>query len=256
MTSMNNCYHLFCLPPAGSSSAIYRAWQPIMAKTCEHRHIKVIPIEYPGHGSRSGQPLVNDPNVLAADIAQTIMSYKDMPYILFGHSVGGALLWTVIDHLRTQDALGLLALVVVSSRPTPQYLQHICGRQHLTDDEIIEKLTHYNNFPSEILQNTAALNYFLTIIRNDFSVSDQLICQQLTNTPAPLTAPLIVFYGIDDPDIEDEAMMQAWQAHSEVFLGCHALTGDHFYFLNPSSRAQMLKKIEEDLLYALPHHKA
>ncbi|MGO1781531.1 MAG: thioesterase, partial [Moraxellaceae bacterium] len=84
----------------------------------------------------------------------------------------------------------------------------------------------------------------------------QLICQQITNTPVSLTAPLIVFYGIDDPDIEDEATMQAWQAHSEVFLGCHELAGDHFYFLNPSSLAQMLKKIEEGLLYALPHHKA
>lgn len=253
--SMNNCYHLFCLPPAGSSSAIYSAWKPVVAETCEHRHIKVIPIEYSGHGSRSGQPLVNDPNVLAADIAQTIMSYKNIPYILFGHSVGGALLWTVIDHLRAQDALESLALVVVSSRPAPQYLQHICGRQHLTDDEIIEKLAHYNNFPPEILQNPAALNYFLTIIRNDFSVSDQLICQQVTKTPMSLTAPLIVFYGIDDPDIEDEAMMQAWQAHSEVFLGCHALAGDHFYFLNPSSLAQMLKKIEACLLHVLPHYK-
>lgn len=242
---MINTYNMFCLPPAGSSCAIYASWKRLAVDTLSKAHITVIPVEYSGHGSKSDQPLIDNPQILASDIAQTIMTYRDVPYILFGHSVGGALLWTVIECLRAAGAAEQLTLIVVSSRPEHQHLQHIRGRHKLTDEALIHRLQGYNNFPNEILQNKAALRYFLRIIRNDFSLSDQLIDSQITKT----TVPLVTFCGANDPDIPTQLMMQDWQQHTEKFLGCHILQGDHFYFLNQHSLRQLLKTIEACLMH-------
>lgn len=247
-------YNMFCLPPAGSSSAIYASWKQLALDTLTEIHINVVPIEYSGHGSKSGKPLINDPDILAQEIAKTIIAYntnshanKKTPYILFGHSVGAALLWKVMNYLREEDATEELALVVVSSRPENKYMQHIKGRYKLTNEEIVVKLKSYNNFPDEILQNKEALAYFLTIIRNDFYLSDQLLKERITK----IKTPLVAFFGVDDPDIPEQIMMEDWQQHSEVWLGCHVLEGDHFYFLNKHSLIKMLKKVEACLLHEI-----
>lgn len=252
-------YTMFCLPPAGSSSAIYASWKQLALDTLTDTHINIVPIEYPGHGSKSDKPLINDPDILAQEIAQTIIAHninshtnninshtnKKTPYILFGHSVGAALLWKVMDYLREEGATEELALVVVSSRPENQYLQHIKGRYKLTDEEIIVKLKNYNNFPDEILQNKEALAYFLSIIRSDFYLSDQLLKERITK----IKTPLVAFFGVDDPDIPEKIMMEGWQQHSEIWLGCFILEGDHFYFLNKNSLKKMLKQVEVCLLH-------
>lgn len=250
----NDTYTMFCLPPAGSSSAIYASWKQLALDTLTDTHINIVPIEYPGHGSKARTPLINDPNILAQEIAQTIIAYntnnhanKKTPYILFGHSVGAALLWKVMDYLREEKVTEELALVVVSSRPENKYMQSLKGSYKLTDEEIVVKLIKYNNLPDEILQNKEALAYFLTIIRNDFYLSDQLFKEKITK----IKTPLVTFFGVDDPDIPDKIMMQDWQQHSESWLGSYVLEGDHFYFLNKNSLIKMLRQVETCLSHEI-----
>ncbi|EPL1783185.1 thioesterase, partial [Acinetobacter baumannii] len=38
-------------------------------------------------------------------------------------------------------------------------------------------------------------------------------------------------------------MMDAWQQHTENWLGSIEFEGDHFYFLNPETRVKMLENI-------------
>ncbi|EGJ62648.1 hypothetical protein HMPREF0020_03651, partial [Acinetobacter baumannii 6013113] len=42
----------------------------------------------PGHGRKIQQPLSNNPDELAKQFTQEILSYGDVPFVLFGHSVG------------------------------------------------------------------------------------------------------------------------------------------------------------------------
>ena len=63
----------------------------------------------------------------------------------------------------------------------------------LTDEELIEALTHYNGTPKAILDNKNTLSFFLRILRNDFLVNDRL----LADNPKKTTVPLLALYGDD-----------------------------------------------------------
>lgn len=232
-------YNMFCLPPAGSSASIYHPWKKIVAD-----NIRIIPIEYSGHGSKINKPLIDDPDLLAIEIANEIQCYPETPFILFGHSVGGGLIWKVLNHLNRDPMIDQLRLIVISSRPEHHYIQHMRYKHELTNQKIIDELKRYNNFPDEILNNHDALTFFLKIIRNDFYISDQLLSEKVTQTDFPL----MVFYGKEDPDIPHKNMMDAWQQHTKNWLGSIELEGDHFYFLKQKALLQMLEKISETVL--------
>ncbi|WP_445115298.1 thioesterase II family protein [Acinetobacter sp. WZC-1] len=234
---MNKDQHnMFCLPPAGSSASIYHSWKKI-----EVKNICIQPIEYSGHGLKINEPLLDDPDLLARQIVEEIQHYAELPFILFGHSVGGGLIWKVLHVLETSSMLHQLKLIVISSRPEHGYIQHMRYKHELTDKKIIDELKRYNNFPDEILNNPEALAFFLRIIRNDFYLSDQLLSEKLRKTEVPV----MTFYGKNDPDIPDKIMMDAWQQHTDNWLGSVELEGDHFYFLNPAERIKMLEKISQ-----------
>lgn len=227
-------YHMFCLPPAGSSASIYHSWKKQISD-----HIVIIPIEYSGHGIKINEPLIDDPDLLAMQIVNEIQAYSDTSFILFGHSVGGGLIWKVLNHLSEKDMLDQLKLIVISSRPEHHHIQHMRYKHELTDEKIIDELKRYNNFPDEILNHPDALKFFLNIIRNDFHLSDRLLSESIHKTEVPVVA----FYGKQDPDIPDKTMMDAWQQHTENWLGSIEFEGDHFYFLNAEIRVKMLEKI-------------
>ena len=227
---------MFCLPPAGSSANIYYPWKKKVSA-----NIRIIPIEYSGHGRKINEPLINDPDHLANQIVHDIQHYPTMPFVLFGHSVGGGLIWKVLDILDKSDMIDQLKLIVISSRPESSYIQNMKHKHDLSDEKIIEELKRYNNFPNEILNNHDAFIFFLKVIRNDFYISDQLLNEKIRKTHIPL----MTIHGKSDPDIPDRCMMEAWKKHTKNWLGSIELEGDHFYFLNQEVLIQMLEKISE-----------
>lgn len=229
-------YNMFCLPPAGSSASLYYSWKKLVAD-----NIRIIPIEYSGHGIKINESLIDDPNLLASQIANEIQHYPETPFILFGHSVGAGLIWKVLNDLNKSPIIHQLKLIVISSRPEHHHIQHMRNKHELTDQKIIAELKRYNNFPDEILNNQDALTFFLRIIRNDFYISDQLLSETITKTDVPVMG----FYGKEDPDISNKSMMDAWQQHTENWLGSIELEGDHFYFLKQDVLMQMLEKISQ-----------
>lgn len=106
----NSKINLFCVPSAGSSASIYNTWNKAIAG-----NIKIIALEYPGHGRKIQQPLSNDPDGLAEQFAQEILTYGDIPYVLFGHSVGASLIWKIEEKLKLGDADHNLSLKIVSA---------------------------------------------------------------------------------------------------------------------------------------------
>lgn len=123
---------MFCLPPAGSSSVINMPWKRIAIETLINIHIDIIPTKYPGHVSKSRMPLINNSDVLALEIAQTVIAYNNYvannnPYILFKHSLRAALLCKIMRYLREESAAKGLILAVVSSRCENKYMKILQG---------------------------------------------------------------------------------------------------------------------------------
>lgn len=226
--------NLFCLPPAGSSASLYSGWKKLTTD-----NINLIPLEYPGHGTLVRQALIHDPDQLSRYILDKIQAYGDQPFALFGHSVGAALAWRVEQLLQQTPLQAQIKLLIVSGRPEMTFTKDMAPKRFLTREGLIKALKHYNGVPEELLQNDDAMDFFLTILRNDFHLNDNMLQDQVIKTNTPLMA----FYGEDDPDIANHQQMEAWQNHSYQWLGCHALAGDHFFFNNPDSLQTMIHQI-------------
>ncbi|MBK0065081.1 MULTISPECIES: thioesterase II family protein [unclassified Acinetobacter] len=234
----NSKINLFCVPSAGSSASIYNAWNKAIAG-----NIKVIALEYPGHGRKIQQQLSNDPDGLAEQFAQEILTYGDVPCVLFGHSVGGSLIWKIEEKLKLVDADHNLILKIVSARPSPHFQSLIHHYSDMTDRQIVQELKLYNNFPDEILNNPSASEFFLRIIKNDFILSDNMLKKPIQKS----LVPLISIYGKDDPYIQDHEIMQSWQNFSEQWLGAYQVRGDHFYFLDTEILQDTVNIIQDNI---------
>lgn len=230
--------NMFCLPPAGSSAAIYAGWKKRMPE-----HIAIVPIEYPGHGALVKQPLVNDPDYLSQFIFEQIQGYGEQPFVLFGHSVGAALAWRVEQLIQTTALSRQLKLLIISGRPELEFTRQMPPKRFLSREGLIEALRHYNSVPAELLENPDIMDFFLAILRNDFHLNDNMLndCIEKTNTP------VMAFYGQGDPDIAGAEKMVAWQKHSTNWRGCYLLEGDHFFFNRAESLNTMLEKICTEL---------
>ncbi|MGO2010735.1 thioesterase II family protein [Pseudoalteromonas sp.] len=230
--------NLFCLPPAGSSSTLYAPW-----KKQATNNITIIPVEYPGHGALAKQPLLQDPDTLAQHVVAEIESHQQRSFILFGHSVGAALLWRVIAAIEHTSLFKQLKMIIVSGRPAPSYTHKMPAKRLLSRSELINLLRRYNNVPSELFKNEDAMDFFLSILRNDLHLNDNM----LQDSVEKINRPLLVFYGKDDPDISSHTHMLAWQEYTTQWLGCYPLAGDHFFFNDLSSRKAMLEQISASL---------
>ena len=78
---------LFCLPYAGGNAYFFNS----LKKTCT-KNVEVVPIEYSGHGTRINEPLIDNIEEFVKDICNEILGKKrNMPYALFGYSLGAKL---------------------------------------------------------------------------------------------------------------------------------------------------------------------
>ena len=230
-----NHYTMFCLPPAGCSANIYFPWKKKVAPHCQ-----VVALEYPGHGTKLSKALVHDVSTLAEQLVNDMVAHCTQDFILFGHSLGGGLVFAMIERLKSLGMLHQLKLVVISCRPAPEYSEHIVSKHVRTDEEMLAELKKYDYLPEAILNNPSLLAFCLKLLRHDFSLSDQLI----QHPPQKIDLPLLAIYGNADPDLPEADFIQAWQHYSSQWQGAYAVPGDHFYFRNEDSLMAMLHHVE------------
>lgn len=228
---------LFCIPSAGSSAAMYAPW--IDAAPSE---IQVCPVEYPGHGARIQEDLQSDPAVIAKEIAQAIVDSCEGNIALFGHSIGAAIVWRIVQELQFFGAKERLKLIVLSGRPETAFMNRRGPRHLLNEAEFIHEVKYYGGLPEELLADDEFLAFFLPILRNDFHLAFNL-----ENDPSVhVDVPLMTFAGAQDPDT-GIVSMKAWQSYSSVYLGHFELDGGHFYLNTPANRNQILALIARNL---------
>lgn len=85
--------------------------------------INVVPVELPGHGRRFNEPLQTDLLGLVGQLAGELEEPLDLPYVLFGHSLGGLLVFE-LAHAFRQRGLPAPLTLFVSAAPAPSCRGH------------------------------------------------------------------------------------------------------------------------------------
>ncbi|MBW7476451.1 alpha/beta fold hydrolase [Paenibacillus oenotherae] len=220
---------LFCLPYAGSSAVIYEKWKKRLAPSAV-----CIPMELAGRGTRTREPFYMGMADAAADMLERLKAHMDgTPYALFGHSMGGMIMYEVCHLIRAQG-LQPPAMLFFSGRPAPEVPRREAPSHELPDDEFAQRILDIGATSAELFANQQLRDIFMPILRADF----RLIETYKYEDRGPLPWPITAIAGIDE--VWTEAELEAWNGHTSAGCQIVRMEGGHFYLQDNAEPLLML----------------
>jgi surfactin synthase thioesterase subunit len=210
---------LVCLPFAGGGPSVYRLWPRTLPADVE-----VLAVVLPGRElPRREQPLDSVEQLVAA-LLPAIESAAQLPYALFGHSLGAALAFELAVALE-RDAARPPSQLFVSGRRAPDEPYHAAPVYDLPEADFLDALQErYGGVPEVIRGEPDLLALLLPALRADVRAFE---------TYAPLTdrkvtCPVHVYGGVADRHPRPE-QLPGWQRVAENPVRVRTFPGDHFY---------------------------
>ena len=209
---------LICLPYAGGSASIYGNWAKALPADVE-----LIAVQPPGRANRMFEKPHTRMETLVDELHAAIEPLLDIPYVVFGHSLGSRVGFEIVRMARRRGQR-LPEHFIASGSPAPQLPARSKSIHALPKQEFIQELREFNGTPEAVLANEELMELSLPLLRADFMLSE-------TYTPAqepPLDCGLSIFSGDTDKDIAPDDRV-AWRTH---FLDGGAITmfpEDHFF---------------------------
>jgi len=208
---------LLALPCAGASATMYLRWRRFLPEW-----IRVIPVELPGRGARTGEPYVEDFAQLVAQICDEQVGAMQGRYALFGHSMG-ALLAHAVAQRRHALALPMPLAVFVSASPAPSTRDPDRFAGIDNDAALMADLRKQGGTPDAVFDSAELLRLTL-----DSLAADYRVCGNFRYHPSePLPVPLHVFAGRQD-DIDPERI-EAWRRETRHACTLDWFDGAHFF---------------------------
>lgn len=230
---------LVCLPHAGGGANAYRSWVSVLPHT-----VDLVCVQYPGREDRFGEEPVDDMATVVHAVAGELAPLLDRPYVVFGHSMGSAVAYELARVLRDQGHPEPERLIA-SGRRAPADAPP--GRVHLADDDaLVGELLRLGGTDREVLAEPALREAVLSYVRNDY----RLIERYRPFPGPPLTCPVSVFLGRDDPEV-DAALARRWSQTTTAGVDVRVFPGDHFY-LAPA-REQVVSALVNRIDPSLAH---
>lgn len=224
---------VICFPYAGGSGFAFQQLKDFWPKSWD---IKTI--TYPGRGHKIEDPLIYKVEDLVNYCWEQIKDWLHRPYIFFGHSLGGRLIYLLAHKIREQHKKLPECLVIsgthgASVPPKQPY------RYAMPTPDLKAILKRYGAIPEEIVQDEFAFNFFEPIIRADFQVAETW--QYTPREKLPI--PTMVVTGTEEDMTEAEILL--WEKEFSTTINFRQLTGHHFFLFD--SPKQMIKLIEEQV---------
>jgi medium-chain acyl-[acyl-carrier-protein] hydrolase len=191
--------------------------------------VEVCPIQLPGREDRIREASFKHLSPLIQVLTGTIRPYLNIPFALFGHSMGGLIGFELARHLRTQCDPEPTHLFI-SGRQAPQIRDRHPRLHTLPESEFLQEIRCLNGTPQSVLSNVELMQLLLPILRADFS-----ICGTYTYIDEPpLNCPITVFGGTDDPEAPAE-VLAGWSTQTLATFSLQMLPGDHFFLHDSQS---------------------
>ncbi|WHF27477.1 alpha/beta fold hydrolase [Bacillus altitudinis] len=149
---------LICFPFAGGYSASYRPLFEQLKDTAE-----VTAAEPPGHGTNL-MPLEASIDRLAELYKEGLTGKLNRPFILFGHSMGGLVVYR-LTQLLEREGIDPAAVVISAIQP-PQTKRQILT--HLSNEAFVQHIAEMGGIPKELLENKPMMDYFTPSLRADY----------------------------------------------------------------------------------------
>lgn len=229
---------LVCFPFAGGSAAAFHRWGQELPDDVE-----LVAIQYPGRGARFRDPRLTDLADMVNDAQAALATISDRPLVFFGHSMGASIAFELARRLERSGAGP--KMLFLSGRASPDSRASLGHRHRLPDSELLSHLRDLAGTPDEVLANQDLLDLLLPVLRSDLQAIETWVTQDF----APVSVPMVVFGGLDDP-IVPVSSLDGWRGFASVFQK-RVFPGHHFFINDHQSLviALMLSRLREAGLY-------
>ena len=209
---------LFCIPYAGGGASAFRNWSAFPAP-----QIAAERIQLPGRENRLAEPPFDRLAPLVDALASVLQAHCDLPFALFGHSMGALIAFEVARELRRRHAHCPVHLFVSAHR-APQLPNPHAPVHSLCDDALAEELVRLNKDSADVFRNAELRQLLLPLLRADLAVCETYAYAD----EAPLDCPISAFAGSDDARVS-VSEMAAWGAQTKASFKLKVVNGDHFF---------------------------
>ena len=225
---------MFCFPYAGGGASAYRGWGASLPQ-----EVEVCPVQLPGREGRLREaPFTRSAEMITA-IADALTPWLDLPYVFFGHSMGGMIGFELTRELRRRGRTLPLHLFV-SGRRAPQLPARDEPIHDLPEPEFIERLRELDGTPEEVLQHAELMKLLIPLLRADFAVNETY---EYAEEP-PFDIGISAFGGLADVDVSRDDV-EAWSVQTRGRFRMRMIPGGHFFLHN--QKDLILESVARDL---------
>lgn len=230
---------LFCIPYAGGYASVYLRWLRYL-----NDGIELIPVELSGRGKRATEKLYNSFYDAIDDVFEFVLKkHNNEPFALFGHSMGGRIVYEVAVRFCN---LGMLNLkhVFISGMYPPNINKLGKKLYELSNEDFLHEIINLGGVSGETVKKYRDLiDTFLPVIKNDYRIFE--LYKSDTSNLRQITYDITALTGNDDNIVLiDEARLWGMYTKGKFELFC--FKGDHFFinkYINEITEIIMKKVI-------------
>lgn len=208
---------LFLLPFAGGNS---NSFDKLIS--CLDEDIEAVSIEYGGRGKRRKEDYFLEYDPFFEDVASSITERRnnDLPYALFGYSLGSALVYDLVRKKvldRPPNCIILCARDFVANKSKSQEFAF------LAEDELLNVIRQLGGVDEKIFQNKRFLNIYLEPLKADYKVWAKYKYFPLLQK---FNSDVLVFYCEKDTPKE---LVEGWKDITSGSTEIYEFGNDHFF---------------------------
>ena len=225
---------LFCFPYAGGGAATYRTWREELPS-----FVEVCPVLLPGREARLREPAFSSVFPLVEALAPAIIPFLDLPFVLFGHSMGALIAFELVRELRRRRQ-PLPECLFVSARAAPGFTLTQPPISDLPEEELSRALIELKGAEPGMLQHPELMNLMFPTLRADLALHERY---QYVEEPT-LECPIVAFGGLQDTSTDVDGL-SSWREQTARSFVRRMFPGGHF-FIN-TQPVFFLSKFSRDL---------
>lgn len=232
-------YNIFCFVHAGGSSGSFSNWAKYFGE-----NINIIPVEYPMREKRFADPMPDNIQELAENLAKENADFfSDKKFAFWGHCTGGLVAFETAKYLSQNMNINAEYLFI-SSLTAPEFSQ-VPDISGMSDEEFTDFIIESGFVAKELCENKEILEYFLPIARADFAIHRSY----QPDKTVKLDIPIVLFNGVDDSVNVLESQINAWSDYTSKGIEKKYYSGNHFYI------NEHLEEVCKELTYYLAERK-